>query len=548
MSKIARYSSLFAIAACLLLAQGLSAAEGTAGKLVGVGWLEKNLKNADVVVLDASGTQSYMKQHIPGAIAADLFSYGIAEMPYGEMEKIYQSWGISPDKKIVIYDEGAGMMATRLLWALYYHGFRERNLLVLDGGLFKWQEQHLPVTKDVTPAPMQGTFKIVSVNERARVRLPDVLVASANSGDAVLVEALGADWHFGQIRAFDRAGHIPNGILIPAADFYNADRTFKSTEEIRDMMTYFGIRPEQEIYTYCGGGVAASVPWFALKFIANYAHVKLYKESEMGWLADERQLPYWTYDAPYLMRETAWLQFWGGQRLRMYGGSNVSIVDVRSAEAFGQGHLPFAVNIPADVFKSNLGNPEKLAQILGPAGVNPSQETVVVSGAGLTKESALAFVMLEKLGQKRVSVFLDSMDKSAQLGFSPTKNPTVVGPKKAPFDTSILPMTYGANTRPGVVIADPKATKGIYRKVYIASGKDVSSKSRDGETVHVPYTDLLNPDGTPKPANDIWKILSKAGVPRYAELVCYSDDPGDAAVNYFVLKLMGYPDVKLLAM
>jgi 3-mercaptopyruvate sulfurtransferase SseA len=63
--------------------------------------------------------------------------------------------------------------------------------------------------------------------------------------------------------------------------------------------------------------------------------------------------------------------------------------------------------------------------------------------------------------------------------------------------------------------------------------------------VQVPYTDLLNADGTPKPAKDIWNTLSKAGVSRYAELVCFSDDPGEAAANYFILKLMGFPDVKV---
>ncbi len=64
--------------------------------------------------------------------------------------------------------------------------------------------------------------------------------------------------------------------------------------------------------------------------------------------------------------------------------------------------------------------------------------------------------------------------------------------------------------------------------------------------VHVPFTELLNADGTPKAAKDIWAILNKAGVPRYAELVAFSDDPGEAAVNYYIFKLMGYPDVKVL--
>ena len=74
------------------------------------------------------------------------------------------------------------------------------------------------------------------------------------------------------------------------------------------------------------------------------------------------------------------------------------------------------------------------------------------------------------------------------------------------------------------------------------------AKAPDGKVVHVPYTSLLNADGKPKAAKDIWNILVKAGVPRYAELVSFSDDPGEAAANYYILKLMGYPDVKVLVM
>lgn len=233
--------------------------------------------------------------------------------------------------------------------------------------------------------------------------------------------------------------------------------------------------------------------------------------------------------------------------IRMFLGAPVSIVDVRQAAAFNQGHIPFALNIPVDVFKSNVTDPAKLAAILGPDGVNASDEAVVVSGAGLNKDSALAFVMLEKLGQKKVSLFMDSMDKWTQQGQKLSKDATVVAPKKGPHDVSIPPTAYPDDFRKEVVITDPKSTQGLYPKVFIASGKDVPAKAEDGKVVHVPYTDLLNADGTPKAAKDIWTILSKAGVPRYAELVCYSDDPGEAAVDYVILKLMGFPDIKVLA-
>jgi thiosulfate/3-mercaptopyruvate sulfurtransferase len=74
------------------------------------------------------------------------------------------------------------------------------------------------------------------------------------------------------------------------------------------------------------------------------------------------------------------------------------------------------------------------------------------------------------------------------------------------------------------------------------------AKLPDGRVIHVPYTDLLNANGTPKDAKDIWAALVKAGVPRYAEIVTFSDDPGEAAASYFVFKLMGYPDVKVWMM
>lgn len=534
------------VAICLLLVKTLSAQEGINGNLVSVSWLEKNLKNTNVLIIDASPGQVYKLKHVPGAISYDIFTYGVQELPVDEIEKRYQTWGISPGKKIVMYDQGGTFMATRLLFSLYYYGFPAKDLFIVDGGLSKWQEKGLPVTNEITPVQKKGTFTITKLNEDAKTGLPEFLTASGDTHNNVLLEALDPDWHFGGMPFFSRIGHIPYAIMLPTDDFYNPDKTFKSAEEIKKMLTYLSIAPEQHIYTHCGGGIAASVPFFALKFLLGYPDVKLFIGSQLEWVSDQRELPFWTYDAPYLLRETQWLQFWGGQRARMYGISNVTLVDVRPAAEFNEGHVPFAVNIPADVFKSNITNPGKLTEILGPAGVNSSYEAVVISGNGISKDAALAFLMLEKLGQIKTSVFLDSHEKWVELGFKLTKDTTIVSAQKIPNVLSILQTDYSGNFQGDVIIADPKGTRGLYPKVYIASGKNVSAKAQDGKIVHVPYTDLLNSDGAPKAANDIWKILSAAGVPRYAELVCYSDDPGEAAVNYFILKLMGYPDIKVL--
>ena len=234
--------------------------------------------------------------------------------------------------------------------------------------------------------------------------------------------------------------------------------------------------------------------------------------------------------------------------MRSFGVAKVSVVDVRPAASFKQSHVPFAINVPADVFRRNLATPAKLAEVLGSAGVDVAHEAVIVSAGGLNPDSALAFLLLERLGQKRVSILSDSVDDWGFAGFPLNKETDAADPKKAPQSLFTAPRAYPVHLRPGIVVSDPQVTQGPYPKLYIASGKSLPAKGLDGKVIHVPYTDLLNADGTPKAAKDIWNALVKAGVPRYAEIISFSDDPGEAAANYFILKLMGYPDVKVLVM
>ena len=542
--------SLIGITPAMAANSAANGAEDRAsGNLVSVEWLEKNLQRGDIILIDASPGQMHAAKHIPGAVNVDVFSFGGRENSSADMERLFQSWGVSKHKKIVIYDQGGTYFATSLFFDLYYHGFPVKDLYIVDGGLAKWQSIRGAVTKDPTPAPGKGNFRVAKLKEDVRVRLPEFLVASGNPANNALVEALDPDQHFGAAKFFDRAGHIPNAIMTPSADYFNADKTFKSAGEITRMLTYLGVKPEQQIYTHCGGGIAASVPFFAAKVLLNYPKVKLYKESQLEWLRDDRGLPFWTYDAPNMMREKNWLIGWGNPMLRNFGVSKINVVDVRSVEAYNLGHIPYAVNIPADVLKRHVATPSKLTEVLSAAGVNAAFETVIVSDGGLNANSALAFLMLENLGQKKVSILMDSVDDWGLSGatFTLTKEATIVGARKSPKDMAVPATTFPANVRADVVINPPLVGNGPYPKIYIASGKNVPANPPDGKILHVPYSELVNPDGKLKPAKDIWSILVKAGVPRYAEIICVADEPGEAAANYFVLKSMGYPDVKVLA-
>ena len=217
MPKLPKHSVVVAAALGLLLAQALAAAAETKGNLVDVKWLEANLKSPDMILLDASPAPMYAAQHIPGALSVDLMTwYGVQDQAAAAMSALYQSWGISPGKRIVMCDQGGSFQATRLLYSLYRDGFPARDLLILDGGLARWQQAGLPVTKEPTPPPAKGSFAITKVNADVSATLPEVVAATGDPQGSALVEALGADWHYGQVAPFDRAGHIPNSVLLPS--------------------------------------------------------------------------------------------------------------------------------------------------------------------------------------------------------------------------------------------------------------------------------------------------------------------------------------------
>lgn len=550
MSKISKVWLLFLTAAISLMAQPSISAEGTEGvqgRLASVGWLQKNLARSEVLILDASPSQLHQQQHIPGAVSANLISFGPMEVPPAEMEKRLRAWGVSPGLQIVIYDQGGTYWATKLFWDLLHYGVPAESLFILDGGMAKWSSAGAVVTKDPTPAPRPGTVRITTLNHDVRVRLPEFLAATGDPRNNVLLEALGPSYFFGAAAFFNRAGHVPHATMMPSDDFYNPDKTFKSPEEIGRMLNHLGVKPDQQIHTYCGGGGAAAVPFFALKFMLNYPRVKLFQESQFGWLRDDRELPFWTYGAPYLTRDTLWLKAWGSPMLKAFGLSQVSIVDVRAADEFRLGHVPLAVNVPAQAFKSHQHSPEKLATLLGQAGVDRSHEAVVVSEGGLNESSALAYLMLESLGQQKVSVFMDSVERWAEAGLEVARPAAAADPGKPPERSSTLAKPYVANLRAGMLVTDPKRAQGLYPKVYIASGQQLPAKTPEGRVLHLPYAQFLNADGTPKAAKDIWKTLAQAGVSRYAEVVLFADSLGEAAVNYVIFRMMGFPDVKVWA-
>ncbi len=537
-----RLSSRFwaLVLAAVLTWAGVSqaaSANGAPGRLVSVEWLQGQLSRADLMVLDASSPGAHRKQHIPGAQPAGLFTFGPREVSAAQMESRLQRLGVNPGMHIVLVDEGGTYGATRLFWDLLQAGVPAERLHVLDGGMARWTARGGAVTDQATPPRPAGTVRAGTPAADTRVRLPEFLEATADPRANVLLEALEPEYFYGGASFFGRGGHVPHATLMPSDDFFNEDKTFKSPAEMQRMLDHLGVRREQQVLTYCGGGGAAAVPFFAMKYLLGYPRVRLFAESQLGWVKDPRDLPFWSYGAPHLVRDTDWLKAWGSPMLKTFGLSQVTAVDVRPAAAFAQGHVPLALNVPAATFSAHLRQPEALAAALGAAGLDRTHEAVVLSEGGLNQTSALAFLMLERAGQQKVSIYLDSLDRWIDQGLDVAR--------PAPTAAAAKPTAYTAAPGADMLLSDPQKSPGLYPTVFIASGAAAPARAPAGRVIHLPYAQLLDAQARPKPAKDLWTVLSKAGVPRYARLVLFADEPGAAAVNYVVFRMMGFADVKV---
>jgi thiosulfate/3-mercaptopyruvate sulfurtransferase len=269
--------------------------------LVSTAWLEEHLEKAEIRVVDIRGyvkkkdlgggrqeaeylaaRDEYDKAHIPGAMYVD-WTRDITDpddpVPAqvaspDRFAALMSSLGIGDDAHIVVYDHAGGQFATRLWWALTYYA--HGRVSILDGGFEKWTAEDRPTTVEV-PAPEPATFT-PRPRPGWRVGAGGVLDAS-QKGYALLLDARDEGQYTGAVvRGRGRGGHVPGAKHLPADTLIDTEEgTFRSDEELTAKLREAGVPEDKDkpIIAYCNGGVAATVPLFALhrlgyKNLANY--------------------------------------------------------------------------------------------------------------------------------------------------------------------------------------------------------------------------------------------------------------------------------------
>ena len=240
----------------------------------------------------------------------------------------------------------------------------------------------------------------------------------------------------------------------------------------------------------------------------------------------------------------------------------VRIIDMNPKDVYQQGHIINAVHLEVEQIITSVRGIEwmmpsvkDLEETMGKLGIN-NQTTVVIYNdkqgekptRGFNALKTRLFLTLEYLGHSKVNIINGGL--SAWLAAGGQLTTEVILPPQTQYQAKVLEdivvnkvyvLTHLND--PNTILVDARGRPDIF------SGKEkTDTVLRSGHipgAVHVPWHQ--NPDrksGKWKSAEDLLKMYEKAGVTKDKEVIVYDECLWVGTINYFSLRLLGYPKVK----
>ncbi|HEX9893980.1 MAG TPA: 3-mercaptopyruvate sulfurtransferase [Gemmatimonadales bacterium] len=267
------------------------------GPIVSGDWLQANLRQPGVVVLDASWylahlgrdpRREYLGAHVPGALFYDLDAISdpgsLLPHMFGTPERFAEKMGelgVGDDDLVVTYDgSGANLSAARAWWT--FKVFGHDRVAVLDGGFITWQHEGRPVESGpVLRSPARFTPRY----RPGLVRSLDEVRAILGSGSEQVVDARSAGRYSGrepEPRPGLRSGHMPGSRNLPYPELVGLDGRLLDRERLTARLRAAGIDLDRPIVTSCGSGVTACALLLVLDHLGHSGHA-LYDGSWSEW-------------------------------------------------------------------------------------------------------------------------------------------------------------------------------------------------------------------------------------------------------------------------
>ncbi|MBO9714357.1 sulfurtransferase [Sphingomonas sp.] len=274
--------------------------------LVTTEWLAGEIGSPDLALLDASYTSTipgtipgsppsdpraaFEAGHIPGARFLDLDTLRDplnplpSTVPSAEaIAERLGSLGVTPEMRVLLYDDGGHHTACRAWWLLRIAGV---DASILDGGIPKWIAEGRPLEQgtaegDGTTFPVRPAIGQLRTLDQMRANLKSRAEQVADARSAARFSGDEPD-----PRPGCAPGHIPGSRNIPSGRFFNADGTWKQGAALEAVFAEAGIDPARPFVATCGSGITAAIIVFGAHLLGHEAALYDGSWTEWGTTAD----------------------------------------------------------------------------------------------------------------------------------------------------------------------------------------------------------------------------------------------------------------------
>jgi thiosulfate/3-mercaptopyruvate sulfurtransferase len=265
-------------------------------KVVTTEWVAAHLNGEKVRIVESDeDVLLYSRGHVPGAVnidwVADLNDPVVRDyLAREQFEHLMAKNGIADDTRVIFYGDKNNWWACYALWV--FELFGHTNSAIMDGGRLKWEQEGRPTSREATgsqgrtryQAPERADYRIRAFRDdvmkhlQAGYPLVDVRSPGEYSGELFHMEGYPQEGSL-------RTGHIRGAVNVPWAKAARVeDGTFKTAEELRQIYeSGQGLKPTDNVITYCRIGERSSHTWFVLKYLLGYPNVRNYDGSWTEW-------------------------------------------------------------------------------------------------------------------------------------------------------------------------------------------------------------------------------------------------------------------------
>lgn len=179
--------------------------------------------------------------------------------------------GITPDKAVVSYC-GSGAFASSSYLFLKDLGFN--NVKFYDKSWDDWSRADTPQTLQLGNFSFAGDA-LNQANSLGPKFLDEAAVRAAQKAGAVVVDVRPADDYV--------VGRIPDSVNVYWNDTLNADRTLKSSAELRELFAKQGVTADKHVVIFARGGLQLAQAYTVLKLLG-VERVDAFEGKWEGWV------------------------------------------------------------------------------------------------------------------------------------------------------------------------------------------------------------------------------------------------------------------------